>query len=202
MTQHLLHALLYLGMLRACHAGGALVGPGALSPYSGGGGSRGGGWGYVDRYPMGFFVGGSSIEGLNGLYFREEINPHLPHAVHYYYTNKYSGWMMLYVNAKDTGHEPVGGRTKDSEWVFVDTTWRDRFAHEGQTYLPGAGRKWSPVHRERHFPDRKSPGFVVGDQVTSYPSQQVLGSPNQKSIPTSLSSSLLITSDKYMNRPI
>eukprot|EP00959_Pyramimonas_sp_CCMP1952_P171136 3575995-Pyramimonas_sp.AAC.1 len=111
----LLRAFMQLGLLTVCYAGGALVGPGAMSPYGGGGGSRGGGFGYVDRYPAGFFVAGSSIEGINGLYFREEQekNPFLPHAVIYYYINKYSKWMLLYVNAREGGYEPIGsGRDK------------------------------------------------------------------------------------------
>ena len=68
----LLAALLCLGG----SDGTQVVGPGALSTY-GGGGSRRGPSSYirVQDPAAGFFVGGSSDEGLNGLYARVERLP-------------------------------------------------------------------------------------------------------------------------------
>ena len=45
-----------------------LVGPSAITSYSGGGGRRHGGYGYVREPAEGFFVAGSSIKEMNGLY--------------------------------------------------------------------------------------------------------------------------------------
>jgi hypothetical protein len=44
----------------------ALVGPGALSTRGGGGGRGRGGYGHVGEFPQGFFVGGSSVNDMNG----------------------------------------------------------------------------------------------------------------------------------------
>ena len=53
-----------------CAVAAQLVGPGALVPGGGpgAGGRRRGGWGVVDEWPKGFFIGGSAIDEMNGLY--------------------------------------------------------------------------------------------------------------------------------------
>ena len=69
-------------LLLGCQAATAqLVGPGALVP---GGGPqnnrRSGGWGVVDQWPVGFFVGGSDLTEMNGIYVRQqELDHKLPH---------------------------------------------------------------------------------------------------------------------------
>ena len=54
--------------------GKALVGPGALAT-RGGGAQRSQGFGYVNNWPAGFFIAGSSIYELNGLYDKLPNNP-------------------------------------------------------------------------------------------------------------------------------
>ena len=39
----------------------------------------------------------------------------------------------------------MGG--KKSEWVIIDSSGRDRFGHEGETVIPGAGARWQHLHR-------------------------------------------------------
>jgi hypothetical protein len=103
----------------------ALVGPGALSTRGGGGGRGSRGYGRVDEFPVGFFVGGSSLVDMNGLYSQQDVDPMLPHATQLHYKNSH-GWSIAYVNAQAEGYQAQGG--KDSEWLFVDPTMVDRFA--------------------------------------------------------------------------
>ena len=66
-------------LLVASTANAQLVGPGALVP---GGGPqnnrRSGGWGVVDQWPVGFFVGGSDLTEMNGIYVRQpDLDPQI-----------------------------------------------------------------------------------------------------------------------------
>jgi len=116
--------LLVLGVDGGFH--NALVGPGALSTRGGGGGRGARGYGRVDEFPVGFFVGGSSLVDMNGLYVRQDhADPMLPHAIQLHYKNSH-GWSINYVNAQAEGYPAQGG--KDTEWLFVDPTMVDRFA--------------------------------------------------------------------------
>jgi hypothetical protein len=77
-----LAALASLLLLRGA-AGQHVVGPSAITQYSGGGGRRGGGYGYVREPAEGFFVAGSSIKGLNGVYARvEKVPSAIKHVFH------------------------------------------------------------------------------------------------------------------------
>jgi hypothetical protein len=51
-----------------------LLTPGSVTPYAGGG-QRARGWGYVRDPAAGFFVGGSSIKDMNGVYKRVTTLP-------------------------------------------------------------------------------------------------------------------------------
>ena len=76
-------ALLRVALLLSCAIGSSdassgLVGPGAMAPFSGGGGGgRRGPTRYmrVNDPAVGFFVGGSKDEAMNGLYARTETLP-------------------------------------------------------------------------------------------------------------------------------
>ena len=74
-----MRALRLLGLV--AYACGQLVGPGALVPGGGPQNSRrSGGWGVVDQWPVGFFVGGSDLTEMNGIYVRQpELDHKLPH---------------------------------------------------------------------------------------------------------------------------
>ena len=66
--------LLQSGLI--CYAGlkSQLLTPGTMAPYSGGG-QRARGWGYVREPAHGFFIGGSSIKEMNGVYKRVSTVP-------------------------------------------------------------------------------------------------------------------------------
>jgi len=52
-------------------AGQVPMGPGSMQPYAGGGG-RQRGFGYVREPAMGFFIAGSTLRDMNGVYARVE----------------------------------------------------------------------------------------------------------------------------------
>ncbi|KAK3253743.1 hypothetical protein CYMTET_37015 [Cymbomonas tetramitiformis] len=114
----------------------------------------------VRDWPVGFFVAGSSLDGVNGLFKRTENNVRMPHSFSLTYENKRTGWCMAFVNSQNEGYVPVG-RTQ-TEWLFIDKEWRDRFGHKGDTYLPGAGKSWQHLHRQTHTGPE---GFQRGDRV-------------------------------------
>jgi hypothetical protein len=82
-TMGVRHALLRVALLLSCaiassDASSGLVGPGAMAPFSGGGGGgRRGPTRYtrVSDPAVGFFVGGSEDAAMNGLYARTETLP-------------------------------------------------------------------------------------------------------------------------------
>jgi hypothetical protein len=123
-------------------AGGGLVGPGGVTTYSGMG-SQSRSYGYVRDPAAGFFVGGSSIDGLNGVYEKvERIPGTIDHKWQLAYANEQTGWLMGMVAAPEDdskGYTATGG--KSSEWLFIDSSYVDRFGHEGETVIPGAGTR-------------------------------------------------------------
>ncbi|KAJ8606634.1 hypothetical protein CTAYLR_008398 [Chrysophaeum taylorii] len=108
-------------------------------------GSRRQGVTYVRSKPAaGFFIGGSSVSGLNGVYARSQHVPRwLARECELAYENVLSGWWLLLVRPR--GYRAVGGET--TEWVLVDGSNRDRFAHAGATVIPGSGPRWQHVRR-------------------------------------------------------
>eukprot|EP00927_Polykrikos_kofoidii_P048903 TRINITY_DN43072_c0_g1_i1.p1 TRINITY_DN43072_c0_g1~~TRINITY_DN43072_c0_g1_i1.p1 ORF type:complete len:1036 (-),score=219.78 TRINITY_DN43072_c0_g1_i1:105-3212(-) len=154
----------------------ALVGPGAMTEYTGGP-SRGRARGYVsvNEPAQGFFVTGSSINAVNGVYGR--VNPGSvwsPHTVLLAYRNDDApSWVMALVEL-EPGTAPQKKRPQrfcrrrhgldsDSddveerrEWLLVDANGRDRFAHEGDTIIPGAGVSWKHLHRGAKKPEKKT----------------------------------------------
>eukprot|EP01048_Picozoa_sp_COSAG05_P001160 COSAG05_NODE_38_length_27626_cov_78.614306_3_plen_354_part_00 len=173
-----------------------VVGPGGVTPYSGGGRSRSGGFGYVREPAEGFFIAGSSITEMNGMYKKVERirNTLVPHEFHYAYRkwpygteDPMTGWVMALVAAPEEGagypknYQVVGG--KSSEWILVDPERRDRFGTEGATVIPGAGTNWEHLHRasspppRQQLPDNSSQGSVQaepeGDDLDELPWQVI-----------------------------
>lgn len=72
-TTSCLLMLLHLHLPRAF--GSSLVAPGGVTPYTGGGGQRQRGFGYVRDPAQGFFVAGSTLHELNGVYRRVDRLP-------------------------------------------------------------------------------------------------------------------------------
>ena len=138
----------------------SLVGPGAMAPYSRGGGGRGrrhGGYVRVRDPAFGFFVAGSTIKGLNGLYGRVESIPRaLSHDVQLAYMHDQTKWHMVLTRENEG---------TPSEWLFVDPhDYRDRFRHAGNTIIPGAGRKWRHVHRPAPNTEVRGPDSQVSER--------------------------------------
>ena len=148
----------------AALAAGQLVGPGAVSTYSGMG-SQSRGFGYVRDPAAGFFVTGSTIEKLNGVYHKvERIPATIDHQWQLAYFNDMTGWFMGLVRAPEdpeaAGYRAKGG--KSSEWLFIDDKHVDRFGHEGETVIPGSGTKWEHLHRPGSQGGGRTPGQADG----------------------------------------
>eukprot|EP00913_Durusdinium_trenchii_P011754 g11040.t1 len=125
----------------------SLVGPGAVGSYQGGGGGRRfGGFARVTDPPVGFFLGGSSIRDMNGLYSREH---RVPNGFSHTFTFSYRA---------DLG----AGSGRQTEWVLIDPDRADRFRHDGDQLIPGSGHRWSHVHRTKSAqPDPKAGSAVA-----------------------------------------
>ena len=74
------------------HAAMALVGPGALQEYSAPSEAGEPEAGYVDDPAVGFFVAGSSIDDLNGIYVDEQ--PRLRRTTPRWPTRPRGGWTL------------------------------------------------------------------------------------------------------------
>eukprot|EP01062_Namystynia_karyoxenos_P007276 TRINITY_DN12559_c0_g1_i1.p2 TRINITY_DN12559_c0_g1~~TRINITY_DN12559_c0_g1_i1.p2 ORF type:complete len:936 (+),score=296.76 TRINITY_DN12559_c0_g1_i1:116-2809(+) len=123
----------------------ALVGPGALTPYSGGGRRRSRGTCVVREPACGFFIAGSSLEDMNGIYGRvHRVSTRLKHNVLLAYKHDHSGWFMVLVDrSSEDGADSGKFGDMEREWLLVDETAVDRFSHEGDTIIPGAGTRWT-----------------------------------------------------------
>ncbi|CAJ1437603.1 unnamed protein product [Effrenium voratum] len=142
----------------------SLVGPGAVGSFQGGGGGRRfAGYAQVTEPPVGFFIGGSSIRGLNGLYSREQ---HVPggfsHSFTFSYRHDYTGWRLCLVGASDSVRRSTGRQT---EWVLIDPDKADRLRHDGDQLIPGSGRRWSHVHRTKDTEPNLKAGSAVAQAV-------------------------------------
>lgn len=128
-----------------------LVGPGSVTPYGGGGGGRRhGGYVTIRDAVNGFFVAGSAIDDLNGVYGpRLQDVSGLPEAIARdvaigAYLHESSGWILANVRTDAAGRQ--------TEWVFFDAARRERFAHAGNTLIPGSGHRWRHLHRLSRAP--------------------------------------------------
>ena len=132
---------------------GQLVAPGGLVPAGGTGGPvgrrrGGGGWGVVDKWPVGFFVGGSGLGGMNGVYVRADAVDHgLPHYCELTWGNVDGDWKLA--SAHVDGWDGVDGA--DKEWLVIDGEGRDVLASPGKHYLPSGARSWRVVRREFRY---------------------------------------------------
>ena len=149
--------LLCLGTYPLAATAQSLVGTGGITPYSGGGGG-GGRRGRLVRAPQeppaGFFLAGSSIPGVNGVYGPRVGNDRLAgnltylkgFVVHGAYPSDHSGWVLAHVQQRFWDAGWLGRR---NEWVLIDATGRDRFGQDGErSFIPGAGSDfWYHLHR-------------------------------------------------------
>ncbi len=134
-----------------------MVGPGAMAPYGGGGGRRRhGGYVRVQDPAKGFFLAGSTVMAMNGLYGRVDSVPSdLKQTVQLAYKHDKTNWLMCLTSGKAT---PEG---KD-EWLLIDDANRPRFQHAGRTIIPGSGKRWRHLHRQA-----QGDGAGDGDEKSS-----------------------------------
>ena len=100
----LLLSLAICALPRAALAGGGMVGPGAMAPYGGGGGwRRHGGYVRVQDPAKGFFLAGSTVMAMNGLYGRVDSVPSdLKQTVQLAYKHDKTNWLMCLTSGKAT----------------------------------------------------------------------------------------------------
>ena len=147
-------AFLRLALLLAS-SNAQLVGPGGVVPYGGGGGGPRR-YGTVRDPANGFFVAGSTLRGLNGVYARVDPTDSRAGAAcgsllrecQLAYYNEASKWSMVLARPPE-GYGAVG--RKSTEWMFVDKKGHDKFGHAGETIIPGAGDSWSHAKRRPPF---------------------------------------------------
>lgn len=146
-----------------------LVAPGTLVRGGGSQGARRGGWGVVGNWPEGFFIAGSSIREMNGLYERIARDNTLPHRSHIVWGNVLNGWLIANVDATLGYDSPALGH-QQMEWLLIDPEGVERFAHEGGKYLPGAGVDWHHFHDlNRQWGGQWNKGRLrTGDKVRTH----------------------------------
>lgn len=144
-------------------ASNGLVGPGGVTTYSGQGHQHRG-WATIDSAAAGFFVAGSSIKDMNGVYHQIFTVPNIYTASLSYY-NEMTHWHLVLASApkKDaSGEAPYttkGG--KEEEWLFLDPDNFSRFGHVGDTWIPGAGKQWRHLHRREPWGNSDTASSVV-----------------------------------------
>eukprot|EP01052_Picozoa_sp_SAG31_P059029 SAG31_NODE_18366_length_639_cov_0.666667_1_plen_135_part_01 len=109
-------------------AAAQLVGPGAMTQYSGGRNTQRG-YGTVREPAEGFFIGGSTVKDMNGVYKR--VNPMSVEETGHSFQLAYrkwpvgtqddqTGWVMGLANAPEDGSYEIVGDKPGSEWLIVD----------------------------------------------------------------------------------
>eukprot|EP00633_Aureoumbra_lagunensis_P003857 CAMPEP_0197315700 /NCGR_PEP_ID=MMETSP0891-20130614/39480_1 /TAXON_ID=44058 ORGANISM="Aureoumbra lagunensis, Strain CCMP1510" /NCGR_SAMPLE_ID=MMETSP0891 /ASSEMBLY_ACC=CAM_ASM_000534 /LENGTH=933 /DNA_ID=CAMNT_0042804819 /DNA_START=92 /DNA_END=2890 /DNA_ORIENTATION=+ len=131
----------------------SIVGPGALTEY-GSGPRRGGrrrGTVYVDEPATGFFIAGSSLKGLNGIYIRKNprtvvFSRHTKIALAYENCEDESAWSMVLASTTPLENDFMDPQY---EWQFLDPiTRKPILRHEGETLIPGSGLRWEHCRDE------------------------------------------------------
>lgn len=155
-------------LLNACLASAQLVGPGGMVPHSGGGGGgpRFGGYVRISEPVLGFFIAGSSLDELNGVYgprLTDYQAAELPTeiaetVIHGAYRHHKSGWLLAHVSTRTEGM--FGGMSQ--EWVLFDENNRERFANRGNNLIPSSGKQWSHLHRDSRAPAPAADGDAEG----------------------------------------
>ena len=117
---------------------------------------------YVDEPAYGFFIAGSSIREMNGIFVRrappkeeeeeeeeEEGDEDKPRKHLLYYAHMDSGWTMSLCELKEDRPSSMSHywKEEENEWLFIDPAGGDRFKHKGNTIVPGAGISWKHLHR-------------------------------------------------------
>ena len=117
----------------------------------------------VSEPSYGFFIAGSSIEAMNGVYVRRNVprtkKENSP-VIALYYEHEEGLWHMALneIPKEEQEEEEVdeddylyyyrqrAKKKKTHEWVFTDEFGKSRFCHDGDTIVPGAGVRWKHIH--------------------------------------------------------
>ena len=119
----------------------------------------------VEQPAEGFFMQGSSIEDVNGVYMRQtppiydEDEPGV--ATILYYKHVDNLWTFEQIQ-----------RGKRFEWNLVDPDGNDRFCQPGSKLVPGAGTRFRHVHRTSgpggmEIRQKREPNALVGQEIGS-----------------------------------
>lgn len=158
--------LLNLLSVWSCVKGNSLVGPGAVGSYQGGArGRRFGGYVHVQEAPQGFFLAGSTVRQLNGLYGKVDSIPShfLPgEAPVYAYKHDINEWYLMMAPAPEEIKRSTGRETR---WLLIDSAATKRFWHEGDTLIPGFGTSWSHVHEAKSAEPDHTAGTAMATAV-------------------------------------
>lgn len=124
----------------------------------------------VSEPAYGFFIAGSSILAMNGVYSRRnpprvfKEDDTVP-RIALYYEHEDGVWHMALHELPQQGGGFVDDEDEDDdedthrywrpqkkkpthEWVFLDEFNFPRFCHDGDTIVPGAGTRWKHVHKK------------------------------------------------------
>lgn len=63
---------------------------------------------------------------------------------------------------EDAPYDVVG--SSSNEWLLIDPTHRDRFGHQGRTFVPGSGLRWKHLHRSFPF-DGSQTSSTINDEA-------------------------------------
>eukprot|EP00939_MAST-03C_sp_MAST-3C-sp1_P004481 g4481.t1 len=125
---------------------------GTMTRYTGGSRRRRArGYCTVREPAMGFFIAGSNIEDLNGLYVRQHpralsMQQKSGLEIGLAYVHDQTKWLMaMSKDEKENGFDEDDYDDDDDnwEWFFIDPLGRKIFRHKGDTIIPGSGTRWT-----------------------------------------------------------
>lgn len=121
----------------------------------------------VSEPAYGFFITGSSIEKMNGVYVRQNAPKSMRSAlppgrlIALYYKHEEGGWTMNLDQLPEQEEEESDEddylysrfsrfheKKPTHEWVIRDEFMAARFTHDGDTIVPGAGVRWNFAVKE------------------------------------------------------
>lgn len=113
---------------------------------------------YVDEPPLGFFIAGSTLKKMNGVYVRKNrprgrVREDGDILLYYEHSLNHTWTMMLAQERPEKEEDadedlPAWAPEPERNWLIVDADKVDRFSHVGDTIVPGAGVRWKHVHKQ------------------------------------------------------
>jgi hypothetical protein len=118
----------------------------------------------IERPPVGFFIQGSTISEMNGVYVKQSppVYEEEEEGVQtlLYYKHVDNQWTLEHLRRSGSGRE----------WTLTDQDGADRFVQYSPRLVPGAGVRWEFVHHTSGpggvlVRGAKEPAALVGQQV-------------------------------------